>query len=140
MNIAFEIAKNSTCKRKQVGAVLVKEGRIISTGYNGTVKGAKHCNDLFKNYDKNDKEFFIEHGKWSGLNEIHAELNAILWAARHGIDTEGSVIYITLSTCINCAKAIIQAGVKEVYYSELYDRETDGLDFLIKNKIKVTKI
>jgi len=139
MKVALIMAESSTCIRKQVGAVLVKEGRIVSTGYNGVVKGAVHCKEKFKGR-KHDKALYDEHGYWSTLNEIHAETNAVVWAARSGVQTNGATIYITLSPCINCAKLLVQAGIKAVYYNELYDRETSGIDFLKKNKVKVEKV
>lgn len=150
IDMATLVAGQSTCCRLQVGAVLVKEGRVISIGFNGVPSGQIHCEDLFKaeydtEYNKTYPTFeeFIKsapfkevHGKFSNDNELHAEQNAILFAAKNGIQTAGSHLYITLSPCINCAKVIITAGIQKVYYKELYDRSTEGVNFLSKNNIE----
>ena len=82
------------------------------------------------------KDFYDMHGKFSNDNELHAEQNALLFAAKSGITTEGTTLYITLSPCIHCAKIIAASGVKEVIFKELYDRSTEGVNFL--NKIGIT--
>lgn len=150
IDMAALVSGQSTCCRLQVGAVLVKEGRVISIGFNGVPSGQAHCEDLFREeYEREYKtaypafEDFIKsphfkevHGKFSNDNELHAEQNAILFAAKNGIQTAGADLYITLSPCINCAKVIITAGIKKVYYKELYDRSTEGVNFLTKNNIE----
>ena len=148
-DIATLVAEQSTCTRLHVGAVLVKDKRIISIGYNGVASGQKHCEDYFKElylkeYEQKypsfeeflkTKEFYDLHGKFSNDNELHAEQNALLFAAKSGITTEGTTLYITLSPCIHCAKIITAAGIEKVYFSELYDRSQEGINFLKKNKI-----
>lgn len=120
LNIAEEIAKFSKCVSAQVGCVIVKEGRILSTGYNGTPKNVKNCCDHFIDYDKPTQR--DEHGVWSQKFEIHAELNALIWAARTGIQIDGATLYCTLQPCMECTKNIIGAGIKKVVYDNRYDR------------------
>ncbi len=115
-------AQNSYCQRRQVGALVVKEGMIISDGYNGTPSG-------FENVCEDD----------SGVTKpyvLHAEANAITKLARSNNNSEGATIYITASPCIECAKLIIQAGIKRVVYGENY-RLTDGIDLLRRAGIEV---
>lgn len=108
-------AENSYCRRRQVGALLVKDQMIISDGYNGTPAGfANICED--------------ENGATKPY-VLHAEANAITKVARSGNSSEGSTLYITASPCMECSKLIIQAGIKRVVFNELY-RLSDGLDLL----------
>ncbi len=108
-------AQNSYCKRRQVGALVVKDGMIISDGYNGTPSGFENvCED-----ESNVTKPYV----------LHAEANAITKLARSSNNSDGSTIYITASPCIECAKLIIQAGIKRVVYGEQY-RLTDGIDLL----------
>ena len=117
----------STCQRLRVGAVLAKEGRTISTGYNGAPSRLPHCNeDNCKSQPQCKRT-------------VHAEMNAILFAARYGISTEGAELYTTHSPCIDCAKAIINAGIKKVYYVEEY-RSRDGIELLELAGIEVYRI
>lgn len=134
MNIAEIIAKKSTCIKSQVGCVIVKDQRIISMGYNGTAPNEIHCNDFFNKPENKN----IDHSEWSIENEQHAELNSILFAAKNGINLKNSSLFVTLSPCINCAKAIYTVGIKNVYYKEEY-RLTNGLEYL-KKRINVEKI
>ena len=108
-------AENSYCQRRQVGALVVKEGMIISDGYNGTPSGFENvCED-----DNNVTKPYV----------LHAEANAITKLARSSNNSDGATIYITASPCIECAKLIIQAGIRRVVYGEKY-RLTDGIDLL----------
>jgi dCMP deaminase len=118
LNIAEEIAKDSKCVQLSVGAILVKNGRIISTGYNGTPAGFLNCNDYFSeiSYTRNDHHNFSEN------YEIHAELNAIIYAALNGISIAGCDIYITHHPCANCLKMLCAAGIKKIYYRYSYDK------------------
>lgn len=110
------------CVRRQVGALVVKEGMIISDGYNGTPSGFENvCED-----ENNVTKPYV----------LHAEANAITKLARSSNNSEGSTIYITASPCIECAKLIIQAGIRRVVYSEKY-RLTDGVDLLKRAGIEV---
>ena len=115
-------AQNSYCQRRQVGALVVKNGMIISDGYNGTPSGFENvCED-----DNNVTKPYV----------LHAEANAITKLARSSNNSEGATIYITASPCIECAKLIIQAGIKRVVYGEKY-RLTDGIDLLERAGIEV---
>jgi dCMP deaminase len=115
-------AKNSYCKRRQVGAILVKDRMIISDGYNGTPSG-------FENVCEDE----------SGVTKpyvLHAEANAITKVARSNNSSEGATLYVTTSPCIECAKLIIQAGIKRVVFCDKY-RIEDGLDLLKKANIEI---
>ena len=108
-------AENSYCKRRQVGALLVKDQRIVSDGYNGTPTGFENvCED-----DENRSKPYV----------LHAEANAIAKVAKSHNSSDGATLYVTASPCIECAKLIIQAGIRRVVYGEMY-RITDGLDLL----------
>ncbi len=118
-------AKNSYCKRRQVGALLVKDRMIISDGYNGTPAGFENeCED--------------ENGQ-SKPYVLHAEANAITKVAKSNNSSEGSTLYITDSPCMDCAKLIIQSGIKRVVYEDEY-RITDGIELLEKAGIEIVKI
>ena len=110
--IATTTAERSTCPRLSVGAVIVKDNQIISTGYNGSVSGSQHCEDV---------GCFMVSG--SCVRTVHAEQNAILTASKQGINLKDSVIYVTHEPCYNCIKYIIQSGIKTVYYKNPYDSE-----------------
>lgn len=112
-------ASASKCTYFQVGAVIVKEGRIISHGYNGTPSGyPEDCPGRFSGKPEEREE----HHKFSEQTTIHAEMNAILWAARSGIPIDGAVLYATLQPCHNCIKACVGAGIKAIIYETPYDR------------------
>ena len=115
-------AENSYCKRRQVGALLVKNNTIISDGYNGTPAG-------FKNVCEDEDGHTLPY-------VLHAEANAITKIARSGNSSEGATLYVTTSPCIECSKLIIQAGIARVVFSEYY-RLSDGIDLLREAGIKV---
>lgn len=115
INIAHEIASASKCVSKQVGAVIVRDGRILSTGYNGTPAGYKNCSDYW------NEEYTDEHHEWSKTYEIHAEMNAIIWAARQGISIDGGTIFVTLEPCSECSKNLMAAGIKRIVYDKAYE-------------------
>lgn len=118
-------AKNSYCRRRQVGALLVKDNMIISDGYNGTPSGFENeCED--------------ENGVTKPY-VLHAEANALTKVAKSGNNSLGSTLYVTASPCLECAKLIIQAGVSRVVYREMY-RLTDGIDLLRRAGIQVDRI
>jgi dCMP deaminase len=128
MNIAHEVAQRSTCERAQVGAVIVREKRILTTGYNGSPRGLPHCTEvgcLMEN----------EHC----IRTLHAEQNAIIQAALHGVITEGATIYVTHQPCFICAKTIINAGISEIVYDKEY-KDDRSLDFLQQAGVKITAI
>lgn len=134
------LEKRSTCRRLNVAAIIIKDGRIISTGWNGSMPGQKQCNEEFSLADSKKPEFINIHREYSILYEGHAEMSAISTAAKNGISTDDTVMFCSYSPCNMCAKAIIVAGIKELYYLNDYDRETFTVDFLRENGIKVTKI
>ncbi|MBT5490882.1 dCMP deaminase family protein [bacterium] len=131
INIAHEIAKSSKCVSKQVGAIIVKEGRILSTGYNGTPKNFINCCDHWNG------EHTKEHHDWSKKYEIHAEMNAIIWAARNGISIEGATIYVTLEPCSECAKNIIASGINKIIFDKYYEH---NISSEISNFIEINDI
>lgn len=125
LEMASVWAKNSYCKRRQVGALLVKDKMIISDGYNGTPSGFENiCED--------------ENGVTKPY-VLHAEANAISKVAKSGNSSEGATLYVTASPCIECSKLIIQAGIKRVVYRDEY-RLTDGVDLLRRAGIEVERI
>ena len=109
MNIAREVATRSTCNRKHVGAVIVREKTILSTGYNGSIKGLPHCDEV-------GCEMVDGHC----VRTTHAEANAIVQAAKNGIQINQSEIYVTASPCYDCFKLIANAGINVIYYDEFY--------------------
>ena len=115
--IANMVRQRSTCLRRQVGAVVVKDKRILTTGYNGAPKGMKHCSELGCLREAEDVPPGERHELCRG---IHAEQNAILQAAYHGVNIRDSVIYCTTQPCIMCSKMIINAGIRKIYYLEDY--------------------
>ena len=110
MDIAWQVARRGTCSRRQVGAVISLEGRILSVGYNGAPAGMDHC------VHTTDSPCTVA---------VHAEANAIFFAARHGIGLEGSTLYATTMPCLNCSQAVINAGIKRVVSGSDY-REFRG--------------
>lgn len=162
-------ASRSTCARMQTGAVLVKNQRCISEGYNGVAVGVQHCCDYWRDvhmnkmidlyrtgtsdrkYDElimsfeeylNQDEFKAAHHDWSNQNEIHGEQNCILFAARNGIATLGTDMFTVYSPCVSCAKVILQAGVKRVVYKHQYSRDVNlvGVKFLRERGVEVQQL
>lgn len=138
LNIAKEISKMSKCVSFKVGALIVKENRIISTGYNGTPAGYVNCSEVFSvGFDRNTHHDFSENF------EIHAELNSILCAARNGINISGSILYSTLQPCNDCLKMICNSGIKEIFYANEYDKfvmNRSIKDMLDKCGVSIMKI
>lgn len=144
LNIAEEISKFSKCVSKQVGCVIVKYNRIISTGCNGTPSGAVNCDSIFDREKIPDPEYRACHHQFSDSMECHAEENAILNAAYHGISIANSTFFISLKPCESCLKKIIALGVKSIFYRHEYDRFIEYSDYVSKMiadlDIKITKI
>lgn len=136
INIAHEIASASKCVSKQVGAVIVKDGRILSTGYNGTPPGYINCSEHW------DGEYTKDHHDWSKTYEIHAEMNAIIWAARKGISIEGATIYVTLEPCSECSKNLIAAGIKKIVYDRGYEHTNSDVisKFIKDNGVEIEQL
>jgi len=136
INIALEIAKASKCVSKQVGAVIVRDGRILSTGYNGTPSGFTNCCDHWEG------QYTSEHHEWSKTYEIHAEMNAIIWAAREGIKIKDATIYVTLEPCSDCSKNIIASGIKRIVYDKSYEHIDSSVvtNFIEVNGVVIEQI
>lgn len=112
MEIARQVATRSTCDRKHIGAVIVRDKMILSTGYNGSIRGLKHCSEA---------GHMMENGHC--VRTLHAEANAIVQAARNGVNINGASIYTSASPCWNCFKLIANAGIKKIYFGEFYRDE-----------------
>lgn len=169
MNMCEELRKRSTCLRIQTASIIVKNNVIVSVGYNGVVSGQKHCCDYWKyvfdyhygnlaelslpnglgitldehnsTFEKfiQSEEFYKQHHEYSNAQELHGEMNAILFAGKHGISLEGATIYTIYSPCIHCAKAIYTSGIQNVFYKELYKRDETGIHFLKERNVYVKK-
>ena len=128
MEMARAAAKRSTCSRRNVGAVIARDFRPISTGYNGAPSGMPHCNHRLDELASAGCQVVV-----------HAEANAVAFAARYGVSTQGASLFVTLSPCETCAKLVINAGLEEVFYAETY-RDQTGLDLLADAGVKTCKI
>ncbi|MGQ9832829.1 MAG: deoxycytidylate deaminase [Candidatus Villigracilaceae bacterium] len=119
MKIASAVSERSTCDRAAVGCVLVREKRILTTGFNGSPSGQPHCDE-------------VGHLMVDGhcVRTIHAEMNAIIQAALHGVSTRGATCYVTHFPCLNCTKALINAGIVRLVYSVAYRQDENALEFL----------
>lgn len=136
LGIAQLVSKRSTCLRRKVGALVVKDRRILATGYNGTPSGIRHCSVVGCLREKLKVPSGERHELCRGL---HAEQNVLLQASLHGVSLRDSVLYVTNQPCIICAKMIINAGIKEVVTSGHYP-DPMALQFLKEAKVKVRKI
>ena len=109
MTIAFQVASRATCDRKHVGAVIVRDRNILSTGYNGSLRGLEHCDEI-GHLMENDH----------CVRTVHSEANAIVQAARNGVAIQGAHIYVTSSPCWNCFRLIANAGIVRICFGEFY--------------------
>ncbi|MCL5412573.1 MAG: dCMP deaminase family protein [Candidatus Marsarchaeota archaeon] len=137
MNIAGAVSTRSNCLRRSIGAVIVNEGRIVSTGYNGTPRGLKNCNE------GGCKRCSSDASSGTKLGEClcsHAEENAIVQAAYHGIGIKGSAIYTTHSPCLFCTKLILNAGIREVVYSTRYPLSDVPMRMLKEAGVRLRKV
>lgn len=131
MEIAHVIAKQGTCDRLQVGAVIHRQGRIVATGYNGVPSGLPHCDHAHEQ---------IEVGSDRGCQiAVHAESNAIAFAAKHGLAIGGCDMTVTHMPCVDCAKLIINAGISSVVFEHPY-RKTEGIELLTRARIRVVNL
>ena len=112
MNIALQVASRSTCDRKHIGAVIVRDKTILSTGYNGSIRGLAHCDEI---------GHLMENGHC--VRTVHAEANAITQAAKNGVNISDAEIYITASPCWTCFKLLANSGIKKITYGEFYEDE-----------------
>lgn len=159
MDTAILWSKQSFATRRQVGAVLARDGRVLVTSYNGTISGESNVCEIRDNntFDKEiscpdctDKKFVSACLTCNGTKKVkiqdktnefvlHAEQNVICYAAKNGIKTDGCELYITLSPCKNCAKLIAQCGISKVYYHDAY-KDTSGIEFLSECGIIATQL
>lgn len=174
MSVALQVASLGTCDRKQVGAVIVRDGRCVSWGFNGAPPGLPHCSenghgwgykapkweghpDLYSMApDWKERAHLSEHemelmpwdykggveylaNKRGCRNATHAEANALAFAARQGISTEGATLFVTVSTCDVCARLVIASGIDRVYYAEEY-REANGCQILSQAGIHAVQL
>ena len=123
------LSLRSTCSRLSVGATIVKDKRIVSGGYNGSIKGDEHCIDVGCK---------VVEGHC--VRTIHAEINAILQCSKFGVGTEGATICVTHFPCLNCTKSIIQAGIKEICYANDYRNNEYARELLEKSGVVVRKV
>ncbi|PWI58456.1 ComE operon protein 2 [Sulfoacidibacillus thermotolerans] len=129
MEMAKLVAMRSTCNRKQVGAMIVREKRIISSGYNGSVSGDVHCLDVgCKVVDGHC------------IRTVHAESNAILQCAKFGVSTRGAELYVTHFPCLQCTKQIIQAGIAKVIYGEEYHVDPYALELFAQANVTLVHL
>lgn len=124
MSVAYILSKRSTCDRLHVGCVIVKDNRIITTGYNGHIKGTPHVSRIVDGHEQ---------------MTIHAETNAIADAASRGVPLNGSTAYVTHYPCINCTKNLISAGIKEIIYGEDYNNNPIADELYQLASVKVTR-
>ena len=128
MKIASAVSERSTCDRAMVGCVLVRDKRILTTGFNGSPAGQDHCDE-------------IGHLMVDGhcVRTIHAETNAIIQAALHGVSTRDATCYVTHLPCINCTKALINAGIARIVYGEAYRVDENATMFLKAAEIEIVR-
>lgn len=123
------LAMRSTCTRLMVGATIVRDKRIIAGGYNGSVSGGAHCID--------DGCYVVDN---HCIRTIHAEVNALLQCAKFGVATTGAEIYVTHFPCVHCSKAIIQAGIKSIYYAKDYKNHPYAIELFEKAGVTVNQV
>jgi dCMP deaminase len=136
LRIAMIVSELSTCARHQVGSVLVRNDRILSTGRNGTAKGKPHCKDLMESGEL----LYPDHHNWSLANEIHAEANAIKFCRDYGLPTNDATLYVTHSPCRRCTDLIAEeTKIIRVVYIERYDDSEDNMGYLRRKGLDVTR-
>ncbi|WP_226583193.1 ComE operon protein 2 [Halobacillus litoralis] len=126
---SYLLKSRSTCERLAVGAIIVRDKRMIAGGYNGSVSGGVHCID---------EGCYVVDGHC--VRTIHAEMNALLQCSKFGVATEGAEIYVTHFPCLHCTKAVIQAGIQAVYYSEDYKNDRYAIELLQQAGVVVQKV
>jgi dCMP deaminase len=121
MSVAHLISRRATCTRGHIGAVIVRDHNILSTGYNGAPSGLPHCNETnCRIFRSTHPDGTVEE---NCVNTIHAEINAIAQAAKHGVSIKDADIYITASPCIHCLKVLVNVGIRTIYYDKPYKIE-----------------
>lgn len=136
INLSKELSKRSHCVKRQVGAVIAKDTRIVSLGYNGPPAGTHNCDEVWP------EEGCARSEKGGCSLALHAEENAILYAAKNNIKLEGTILYVTLSPCLACARMIYTSGIKKVFFLESYAeykgfKKDEGVEFLQKFGVEV---
>ena len=126
---AVLLSLRSTCERLSVGAILVRDKRVIAGGYNGAVSGDDHCIDV---------GCYVVDGHC--LRTIHAEMNAVLQCSKFGIPTDGAEIYVTDVPCLQCTKSLLQAGIKKIYYMRNYHNDDYAIRLLKRKKVAVEQV
>ena len=126
---AVLLSLRSTCERLSVGAILVRDKRVIAGGYNGAVSGDDHCIDV---------GCYVVDGHC--LRTIHAEMNAVLQCSKFGIPTDGAEIYVTDFPCLQCTKSLLQAGIKKIYYMRNYHNDDYAIRLLKRIKVAVEQV
>lgn len=126
---AVLLSLRSTCERLSVGAILVRDKRVIAGGYNGAVSGDDHCIDV---------GCYVVDGHC--LRTIHAEMNAVLQCSKFGILTDGAEIYVTDFPCLQCTKSLLQAGIKKIYYMRNYHNDDYAIRLLKRKKVAVEQV
>lgn len=129
VKLAQHVSSRSTCTRKQVGAVIVRDKIILSTGYNGSIRNTEHCSEV---------GCLLENGHC--IRTIHAEANALVQAAKNGININGSTIYTTASPCFYCFKLLANAGIARIFYSELYGTDKKFLSYAKSLEIELCEL
>lgn len=130
MDLALLVAERGTCDRAKVGCVIVnKDHRVVSTGYNGSTYGSKHCDDV--------GHIMVDN---HCVATVHAEMNALLYCAKEGIAVKDCTIYVTHFPCLNCAKALIQAGINKIIYKNDYRMDENALRMLRNSCVSYVKI
>ncbi|MGC8602647.1 MAG: deoxycytidylate deaminase [Desulfomonilaceae bacterium] len=139
MMLAKLVSVRSTCNSRKIGAVIVKNNRILATGYNGAVHGAPHCSDKGPNFCLRRSIGAHDAEKYNYCLSSHAEVNAINQAARFGTSLENATLYCTLEPCNWCFKQLIQAGIKEIYFELPYDSKNKDFDLFWRQIMENTK-
>lgn len=141
MNITYLIATRSSCSRRKVGAVLVKDKRILATGYNGAPKGLPHCQTVpGSEYECLRNKYNVPSGQKQELcRGLHAEQNALIQAANYGVSTENAIMFCNLTPCIVCSKMMINAGISKIFFDGNYP-EGIGLKMLEEAGVELERI
>ena len=138
LRVTEVISERSHCCSKKVCAIAVKDGRIIGTGINGSIKGSTNCDDVFKDKDMSKPEVREEHHEWALDHELHAEQNLVLDLAKRGVSIKDAQVFVSLQPCENCARLLAQTGISDVYWSNIYDKGNleKTLDYFLAGKIR----
>lgn len=140
MEVASVIAKRSSCSRMQVGVVVARDGRILSTGYNGAPAGLEHCDhscDCLQAGEQLHAKYC--RSTYACIVSIHAEANALAYAARYGMGLERASLYTTLSPCLPCSQLVVAAGIQRVVYFAGY-RDMSGVEYLRNADVDIERL